>query len=179
MWVLLYALPVTILIIIGIPLACFLVLRANRHRLKEKEVVTKYGFHILGLSNDTYYWEVLLTLRKILIIAVNSALALEASIYKSFTATLVMLLSLEVLRRLKPYESRIAYDLEYLSSFSCAVSLLFGTFLVSVGDDLPEAIKYTIMALIGISHMAFLVRFFKEYYKLKKDKIKESLRKLK
>ena len=68
-------LPITIVWIIGFPVFIFLTLKSNKILLDQNDMLIKYGLFYIGLTDEGYYWEiVVINLRKVLFIVVTVSL---------------------------------------------------------------------------------------------------------
>jgi hypothetical protein len=57
--------------IIGFPTFILNQLRRNLPKLRDKQVIQEYGMFYIGLKDDSYYWDVLISnLRKVLFITI-------------------------------------------------------------------------------------------------------------
>jgi hypothetical protein len=57
--------------IIGFPAFILNQLRRNLPKLREKKVIQEYGMFYIGLKDDSYYWDVLISnVRKVLFITI-------------------------------------------------------------------------------------------------------------
>ena len=85
-WAFLVGVPILIIWVIGCPLIALALLIKNRKRL-EKWKVKKY-FLILyqGLKPRVFYWEIVSTFRKFMILAVNAMLSTFSPNFKIFTS---------------------------------------------------------------------------------------------
>ena len=99
-----FVLPSVVLIVFGVPTFMFCLLRSNRHKLDEVDVRAKYGFLLTGIQPQRYYWENLITLKKIIIITANSMLYLQPTVYKSLVTLLVLAIYFQVQDRMQPYK---------------------------------------------------------------------------
>jgi len=61
MIVIFVVLPTILVWTIGFPFFTFLMLRRKRLNLDEKDNVIKYGLFYIGLRDETYYWECLVS----------------------------------------------------------------------------------------------------------------------
>mmetsp|Transcript_17397 Transcript_17397/g.12432 ORF Transcript_17397/g.12432 Transcript_17397/m.12432 type:complete len:178 (+) Transcript_17397:190-723(+) len=57
--ILLYALPSILVWTIGFPVAICVFLARNRRRLDEPEVIKKFGLYYVGLTDEKFYWQVI------------------------------------------------------------------------------------------------------------------------
>jgi hypothetical protein len=73
--VLALGIPYLVIWIIGFPLVIFYLLRRNRTKLDEREIIMEYGFFYIGLTDKSYYWEILIVnARKMLISVITASL---------------------------------------------------------------------------------------------------------
>jgi hypothetical protein len=64
-------LPIFIVWIIGFPVFILNQMRRNLPKLRDKQVIQEYGMFYIGLKDDSYYWDVLISnLRKVLFITI-------------------------------------------------------------------------------------------------------------
>ena len=48
----------------------------NRHNLDNKELIIKYGLFYVGLTDEGYYWEIIvINVRKVIFIAISISLS--------------------------------------------------------------------------------------------------------
>ena len=79
-----------ILWVIGCPLLAFVLLYRNRKRLNEEEFQKYFIVLYQGFKEDRYYWEILNSGRKVLIVTINVFLANYNIFYKGSLAILVL-----------------------------------------------------------------------------------------
>jgi multisubunit Na+/H+ antiporter MnhG subunit len=64
--------PIVIIWVIGFPLYILIRLKENKNKLSEKDTIMKYGLFFAGLNDNAYFWDVLITnLRKVILILVT------------------------------------------------------------------------------------------------------------
>ena len=69
------AIPITAVWIIGFPLFIFMKLFKERKNLNNKDVVLSYGLFFVGLEDNAFYWEIIVTnLRKVVFIVCGTLL---------------------------------------------------------------------------------------------------------
>jgi len=76
------ATPMIIVWVIGCPLAAFIVLYKNRNRLYNEEFQKYFIVLYQGFDDRRYYWEIVNTLRKIVVVIINVFLANYNIFYK-------------------------------------------------------------------------------------------------
>ena len=77
-----YGLAIVIIWIIGFPLLGMVILWKNRNNLDDEEVRAQYGFLYVGLKTKSFYWEIMLHFRKILIISINVFFGTFVALYR-------------------------------------------------------------------------------------------------
>lgn len=71
MAVYLIGVPCIIIWVIGFPFFIFMILRKNKQNLATKDILIKYGLYYVGLTDESYYWEVLIVnFRKVFMITI-------------------------------------------------------------------------------------------------------------
>ena len=121
--------------VVGIPatFVYFLVTAARAKRLREPEVVSKLGYIYLRYRERTFFWEILVMARKLLIVvaAVNIQNQLSQIILAEFTILAASMLQLLI----KPYASLLNNILE-ATLLAASLVLLFLGLLFQAGPSL-------------------------------------------
>jgi hypothetical protein len=61
--------PIILIWVVGFPLYIFIQLYKARKHLKRKEIILTYGLFLVGLKDDSYFWEIAISnLRKIIFV---------------------------------------------------------------------------------------------------------------
>jgi len=68
--ILLLGIPNLVIWIFGVPLLIFYILYSRRKELDNSDNLRTYGFWYLGLKRDIFYWELLLEVKKLLMILI-------------------------------------------------------------------------------------------------------------
>ena len=69
-------LPCLIVWILGFPIFIFVILYKRKRNLDDKDNIIKYGLFYIGLTDQGFYWEIIVVnLRKIVIIAITVSLS--------------------------------------------------------------------------------------------------------
>ena len=163
---------------LGTPALSFWLLRRNRFSLEDKETQEKYGFLYKGFKARSYYWEIVMHARKILIAFISIFLTAQGTMVQSLFLLLVLCCFVIATLKIKPFESRYANQLELLSLISLMVTSFSGIFYLSsrrgkvgfqVGKDckqarvtvviLEEHNKWVLFVLILASNGTFFVFF--------------------
>ena len=66
-----------------------------------------------GLKLDRFYWELINTTRKSILLSLPVFLSTESLNYKVLSATLVMIINLRIQQKLEPYKADENNSLEY------------------------------------------------------------------
>ena len=65
-----------------------------------------------GLKPKAYYWEIVNTIRKVLMVAINVFMSTLPLTYTAFTAVISLLFLIRLQIRLSPYKERLNNELE-------------------------------------------------------------------
>ncbi len=92
-WTVGLGLPSLLIYVLGFPLAKFVAVYKRRHRLEDDHTKAKYGFLINGFKPSTYYWEVVVDARKLLMSAIAVFLENERNYVKTIVVVLLCVAS--------------------------------------------------------------------------------------
>ena len=68
--------PVIMVWILGFPLFIFVILLKNKKNLDNKDNIIKYGMFYVGLTDESFYWEIIvLNIRKVLFIVISVSMS--------------------------------------------------------------------------------------------------------
>ena len=166
---------------IGVPMTFVFMLKRYRHLLYDPQFFSKYGFLFDGLRDSRSWWESLLMLRKLLVLAVSVLITnAQYQVYASITLVVVSLMMQLVYQ---PYESKTFNKLEVVSLAALYVTQMTSiTYLVSTGEESTatdssfatasvQEIGVTLVlvvtnALVLLAFFALIVRSLWNAYKL-------------
>ena len=111
-WIATIGLPSIIIWVIGAPVAAFIILYRNRDHLEQDHVKQYYLILYQGLTKKVYYWEFANTLRKVIIIGINSVLSFVSIIYKIMLSIILLLIVFRLQHWLEPYKLRSNNEVE-------------------------------------------------------------------
>lgn len=152
--------------IIGLPFIAFLVLFRKRNQLQEPEMIGTYGFLYIGLKPSTFYWEILLHFRKVALLCANIFLTRFEPLYRALLGFILMILYIELLQKIEPYQREEVNELELKATFAAFATFYGGLFFVSEG--IPILLSWLLFILIfGINFYFWMsmlkVAFLKQY----------------
>lgn len=104
--------------VFGCPALVVYIIFKNRKRLHEPEFQRYFIVLYQGFKSDKFYWEIVNTLRKVIVVSINVFLSRFESFYKGVTAIILLLFMIRIQMRLQPYKLSANNELELLS-FSC------------------------------------------------------------
>ena len=93
-WTLGLALPMIIIYSLGIPLAAFVILRPIQRRGKLKQFRPVYGFLYSAYKDSSWYWEIVIVVRKVAFAATAVMLAPYGRSLQANTGMLIILISI-------------------------------------------------------------------------------------
>ena len=98
------ALPNLVVWVVGAPLFVLVVLYKNRERLQEKDVQRYWLILYQGLRDKAFYWELVNTIRKTLVLCINNIMSIVSIRYRMMVAILLMIFIIRFQTWLSPYK---------------------------------------------------------------------------
>lgn len=98
--------------VIGCPLLIAIILFKNRHSLNEPHVTRYFLLLYQGLRPKVFYWELINTVRKVSMVAINVFMSTVPLVYGATTAVLVLIALVRLQLRLNPYKNHLNNRLE-------------------------------------------------------------------
>jgi len=169
-WLLVLALPTLLLWIIILPGSIVYILRKNRNKLDDPEIIHKYSFIYNGYQQNKYYWEAIIMLRKLMFIT-NSVFSGSVNL-EIYLCLMLVIISFVIHQYCRPYTLESLNDLERVSIFSLGVvsfcALYFQTASAGTVVDV-------FMIVFGISgNLYFIFIFSKTFFSLQIEKLKQN-----
>ena len=112
-----------------------------------------------GLKEKVFYWELVNTTRKILMIGINALLSTLPLIYSAISAVLVLIGLMRVQLRLQPYKQEINNKLEMEAMTTGTATLFWGVLFVSDSNSFV-AITTAILVVIIVMNSRFFILWF-------------------
>ena len=175
-WCFILGFPMIIFWVIGCPLAVSIILFKNRKNLNESRIQRYLLLLYQGLKEKWFYWELVNTLRKILMVAINVFLSTMPLIFSATTAVLVLVALIRIQIRLKPYKNELNNELEIDSMVTGTATLFWGVLFIS-DDNKFAAIVLAILIVLILINVKFLFHwwFWMSYTFIGKYKICHSI----
>jgi hypothetical protein len=84
-------LPIAIIWILGYPIIVYFILRRNKDKINDENMIIKYGTFYIGLKEKAYYWEILvINIRKVLLSIIVVGLSTQKVIYPALIVILIL-----------------------------------------------------------------------------------------
>ena len=156
------AIPVLVLVSLGIPIASALFLRSiGPKRLALPVWSNLLGFLINGYRPELYFWESVILLRKVLLAFVTTTLAPAGAGMQIATATVVILVGLVLHARFHPFQSGVINALESLALVTAGLTLVGGIFVVldeaNIAGTAEGSAGPTASVMIAIINILFVL----------------------
>ena len=144
-WILIAAVPSLIIWVFAAPIFTLRVLIKNRNRLDDENVKAYYLFLYQGLSYKVYYWEFINTIRKVLIIGINTILSMFSISYRILLCILAIFIIERLQERLKPFKFKENNEIEFKA-------IIAGTSIILLGLVFEQSVedKYYMFEAIGL-----------------------------
>lgn len=164
-WVFTLALPMLIFYVFGCPMIALAILFKNRNRLDQPEVLKYIILLYQGLKHERYYWELVNTLRKCLLLAFHVFIPDKFRIMKALFGVFVLFMVSLLQARLKPFkiniistlgESNNLKSIEHREMVSSLLTLYGGLIFAQEPKQLP-GLSIAFFFLIICANIRFLV----------------------
>jgi hypothetical protein len=93
-----------IIYVVGFPVVAFIILFKSRHHLKNATVVRYIILLYQGLKQEVYYWELVNTLRKVLLLSYHVFIPDTLRIMKALFGVVTMFIISLLQARIKPFK---------------------------------------------------------------------------
>eukprot|EP00899_Mesostigma_viride_P020510 jgi/Mesvir1/28460/Mv15883-RA.1 len=118
--------PGIILFALGVPVASFLFLRHNRAHLETADFKRKYGFLYIGYSPRFYFWESVLMVQKLIVVAVAVFIGIYGVHEQILAALGVLIVWMILFLMVRPYRNERVNELGRLQWYGNTAVLLVG-----------------------------------------------------
>ena len=125
-----------IIYVIGFPFIVFWILYKNRKKLNNPEVLRHYLLLYQGVRHEKYYWELVNTFRKILLLILHVFISDKLRIIKALMGSSILFITSIVQAREKPYKIKIITSLEHREMISSMLTLYGGLIFVQEDNEL-------------------------------------------
>eukprot|EP00741_Cyanophora_paradoxa_P012101 tig00020592_g11693.t1 len=147
----------------GIPVAAFLVLYRNRHRLEETAFKRKFSFLYRGYKQRCWYWECVVIVRKLFVAVVVSVLDGRPQV-QGLVGLGILLATLVVKLKLKPWDSALLELVDFCGLLVATVTIYAGLFFYTP-DSLNQIDESVITYSLVVVNMLFIAFFIVVYFR--------------
>jgi len=175
-FVLFVTVPAMVVWTFGVPMLGMYRVWKHRKELDDRAVREKLGFLYNGYENRTWYWEMVVLLRKMVLVALSlsySGVSVSMLVLLGF---LVLIVSFHFQFKYEPYLDDEADTMEHRSLLVASVTLFFGLFFLA--DSVHKTVDWLVFFVILIVNLYFLTYFIKEMYVAIKNSLRDKNPKL-
>ena len=147
MWISVIGIPNIIIWVTCCPVLAFIILFKNRSNLNDKYIKQYYLMLYQGLERSKFYWEFVNTLRKTIVLTVNTVLSLISTTYRVIFSVTLLIILIRIQERLKPFKSDTNNKIEIKSTIAGTIVLYCGILFEETSNE--EGFE-------GFSRMAFM-----------------------
>ena len=104
-----------------------------------------------GLRDKVFYWEIVNTLRKVSMVAINVFMSTLPLVYTAITAVLILISLIRLQLRLNPYKKELNNKLEIDAMVTGGATLFCGVLFVSDDSDLAVVLLILLIVIIFIN----------------------------
>ena len=183
MYALLVGVPAVCIYVMGIPVAAVLILRRMHIRDKlfkpreESYTASVYQFLYGGYTEETYYWEGVILLRKAMLNVILVTMQASSPMTQALAVQIVLLGSIMAQNTFQPYSNTILNRLE-LASLGLSYSTLYaGLFLFDerISEDVKMVLTISLLSLFCVSIIGFVVSLCIFTSKTRRKQIQEGV----
>jgi hypothetical protein len=125
-WTFGVGIPMFIFWVLGFPLAWLVILWKNRHRLNDFKFKKYFIIWYQGLKNDWFYWEVVNTIRKFVLVSINIFIFDSDINIKILIGISFIFVMNRIQIRLNPYKINLFNELELREILASLITLFSG-----------------------------------------------------
>jgi hypothetical protein len=123
--------PYILVWVISFPVYIFRKLRSLRENFNDKDVITSYGLFFVGLHDNAFFWEVVITNgRKLIFIICSTLLSSSSAVIKGLIGSLVLFLQMQLLHYYNPYIDPRFNTIEHLAIYASIFTVFAGLFFL-------------------------------------------------
>ena len=181
-WMLAVGVPQLMLHVVGLPAVGFYMLYRNRHKLEHPVVRARYGLFLGGYKRNRYYWEVVVIMRKVSVVAL-SIFGTAISVEVQALMALLLICVCGVLQLAgRPFKvTKETIRNQYLVSLELAALLVIwltmwgGVLMFQLNDAVPgdrimkETVTVVICVMNGFLVLWMMRRYFTEIFNENKE----------
>ncbi|CDW85402.1 UNKNOWN [Stylonychia lemnae] len=134
-WSMAVGLPSLIVWGLGIPLFAYILLLREHKSLDTLMTRQKYGFLYRGFKRRFYYWEIVITYRKIFLIFIQVFLVQQGVITQAMMVLLMLIFFMSINITKQPFQTKTLNELETLSLITSLLSIFCGVFFIVSVDS--------------------------------------------
>lgn len=128
--------------VIGVPLGSFLLLFESKDTLYTLKIRQRYGFLYNGYKKQAYFWESIVMLRKASISFIAVFLRTYGVVIQALCTELLLIVSIFMTLRIKPYEHKILNIVEIVSLGCLSVTVYCGIYYLSAKLESDDSFIY-------------------------------------
>lgn len=184
------ALPCLIAWGIGIPAGVWVMMRGSRDRLDTMAVKEKFGFLYKGYKRSSYFWEIVIMYRKILLIGIAVFMNRIGIMVQALVLLIFLIAFLQLNNMRRPFASRDLNDIEDLSMIAGIITIYCGILFITNKEPnspyfnpaqdftLSDWGSLLIFAIIILANIAFAFTWLVKFISIIRSTIKERYAKI-
>jgi hypothetical protein len=155
-----------IIYVVGFPAVAFIILYKSRNHLQNESVVRYIILLYQGLKDEVYYWELVNTFRKVVLLSLHVFIPDTLRIMKALFGVLTMFIISLIQARLRPFKIDIIttlgkwlpinFTIEHREMVASLLTLYGGLIFVQESQSLT-ALSYVFFFLIMYMNMRYLL----------------------
>ena len=159
-WIVFVGLPSIVIWIIGAPTLAFIILFKNRKKLEDWPVKKYFLILYKGLKPKVFYWEFVNTMRKVLILIVNTTLIALPISMRIIISVLLLMIIIRIQLRLDPHKISQNSSIEMKAIIAGMMTIYCGLLFSQEGEDRINDFNTMALIILIIINAMFLIEWF-------------------
>lgn len=143
---------------IGFPVVVLIILFKIKNKLSDPRVLSYFILLYQGLRHERFYWELVNTFRKFLLLSLHVFIPDSNKILKSMFGSFVLFFTSVLQGRLKPFKIKVVSELEHKEMVASILTLYGGILFVQDTDHI-HVLSIVVFILIAILNAQFWVKW--------------------
>jgi len=123
--------PYILVWVISFPVYIFRKLKSLRENFNDKDVITSYGLFFVGLHDNAFFWEVIVTnARKLIFIICSTLFSSSSAVIKALIGAMVLFMQMQLLHYFNPYIDPRFNTIEHLAIYASIFTVFAGLFFL-------------------------------------------------
>ncbi|TNV87766.1 hypothetical protein FGO68_gene11233 [Halteria grandinella] len=150
--------------VIGFPAVIFYILNKNKDKLSQREFILEYGLFYVGLTEEAYFWEVIVSnIRKIIFVSCSTLLSSFNPIIKAIIAVAALIVQMQMSHNFSPYIDPRFDQIEHLGIYSSVFTVFMGLIYVQNDIQKSNSAQLVVFLFIMATNLLFFIQWIRSF----------------